>query len=111
MRCYWRLKAIPELRDVPSQNRREWWREAMAHGRTWQSRLMVIAAIAAAVLLADRWPAIRDWIPLQLLVAGCVAGLLGLVVDHWYVQPRARQWLREQLPLPANRCERGHEST
>lgn len=111
MRRYWRLKTIPELCELSPRDRREWWREAMTHGRTVQSRLMVIAAVAVAVMLADRWPGIRGWIPLQLLVAGGVAGVLGLAVDHWYVQPRARRWLRGQSPCSASRCEEDHEST
>jgi hypothetical protein len=96
---YWRLGSIPELRGVPVRDRREWWREAMVHGRrSWLARVMLALTVVVALAVLDLGTSRQHWsLPVRLVAAGGLVGLLGFAIDHWYVQPRARRWLRERL--------------
>ena len=95
MTFYWRLKDIPELRDVPVKDRREWWREAVVRSRTSRVKwvfftVMLISLIGVSTLVHHMgWGVLARF--------GCyavVGATLGLIQEISYQQPHAREWLR-----------------
>lgn len=99
MEHYWRLKDMPELRDVPAKDRREWWREAAVRSRTrrdaWLWFFLYVPCYAGALVLADVCGYRAGW-PHFVFPVGALA-LAAWAYDHWLVQPRARRWLRVYL--------------
>jgi len=108
MAYYWRLKDIPELRDLQSGDRAKWWREAVAQSR--DSRAMVIRFLAflctafAANMLAKELGGGNIWVH-----SACMAVAIGVVA--WLIecmsdQPRARRWLQANLARQMAREQR-----
>ena len=96
MAFYWRLKDIPELRNVAARDRRRWWREAATRSHTTRGMFAVMCLYFAAIVSADVMAGLFGY-PNGLIHLGSMfVGVLlaGIVNDHWLVQPRARQWLR-----------------
>ena len=92
MMFYWRLKNIPELRDVAARDRREWWSEAVVRSRTKRTQ-RITATISIAVSLGGVYALNHsDWGLLAGLLV--VAGAAGWIHDIRYKQPLAREWLR-----------------
>lgn len=97
MAFYWRLDSIPELRGVPRDARRHWWREAKAHTRTRTDGVLLACVIAASVLAARQLVGALQWNELEGFVAAFVlAGMLGGLLEA-RSQPRARRWLQGRL--------------
>lgn len=91
---FWRLEAVPELRDLPKRRRRTLWSEAVSRSSTprWIVRQLVARVLGAAAVLALLW--IKPlW--LGLLLGAFAALVVQLVVDGGVIAPRARRWLRE----------------
>jgi hypothetical protein len=95
MAYYWRLKDIPELRDVREPRSRRLWREAVARSTTPCRMLGSMALIFIAVLLVDGVRAL--WLPTisSLWVVVPAVAAVGFASDAWLRQPAARRWLRE----------------
>ncbi|OOG54432.1 hypothetical protein [Rhodanobacter sp. C03] len=92
MTFYWRLKNIPELRDVAARDRREWWCEALVRSRTKRAQ-RISATIGIAVTVGTVFALNHsDWGLLASLLV--VAGVAEWIHHIRYQQPRAREWLR-----------------
>ena len=92
---YWRLKDIPELRDVAKKVRRGWWREVVTRS-TSAGRLLGMFGLrfaAAGVFMLTSAAVLPDVSPLWAGLLGMVCA--GLASDFVITQPRARRWLRE----------------
>lgn len=97
MAFYWRLRSIPELRPVPRESRREWWREAMAQTRTGTDRLLLVLIVAVSVAAARLLVHALHWNQLEGYAAtAALAGVLGYALEA-SGQPRARRWLQGHL--------------
>jgi hypothetical protein len=96
---YWRLKDMPELRCLPAKLRRQWWREAVVRSRTHRNALLwlgVYVVCFSAVLTFGDALGLRAGLPHWLVLFASVL-FAQLLVEHWLIQPYARQWLRERF--------------
>jgi hypothetical protein len=95
----WRVGSIPELRGLAPEDRRKWWREAVAESRSGRDlviRLGVFAgAIFAAGTAANRFGYGSG--PVHWAAIGCAVALASWVLEAVLEQPRARRWLRANL--------------
>lgn len=96
MTIYWRLKNIPELRDVPPPRRRRLWGEAESRSFSVGALGLLLAvtfAFAVVFALFGHWL----WQDSFRMFTYAVPGLALASVFNSYVltQPRARRWLRE----------------
>lgn len=99
MAFYWRLKDMPELRDMPAGVRREWWREALIRSRTPLVQWMLAACTFLPIILVRLLVHYRYGTELARLGVGlAVALVLAFAIERGYQQSRARQWLREHVP-------------
>ena len=92
MTWYWRLKSIPELRNVAARDRREWWHVAVTRSRTKRAQRLFTWVSIVAMMIAVYALNHSHWVVLALLTA--VVGVMGLIHAIWHQQPRAREWLR-----------------
>lgn len=53
MTFYWRLKDIPELRDVPKKDRREWWSEAVVRSRTSRAKWVFFTVMMTSLTVVS----------------------------------------------------------
>ncbi|HEX7732128.1 MAG TPA: hypothetical protein VF415_05730 [Rhodanobacter sp.] len=95
MTYYWRLRDIPELRDVREPRGRRLWREAVTRSTTPRRMLGSMALIFVVVLLVDGIRALLLPTISSLWVMVPVAAAVVFASDVWIRQPAARRWLRE----------------
>lgn len=98
MAWYWRVRDLPELRDLPKRVRRQWWSEALRESRPaaerWAYFLLVFGIFTVEGDLAQHFH--RSWLEHWAAVA-ITAAIIGFVYSASIEQPRARRWLQEHL--------------
>ena len=98
MAYYWRARNIPELREVQVEDRREWLRVAREH--VWRGWVRWVCVAAGALGYAGA-KEIDDRLHMNLfaglLVVLAAVGVVAWSFEAFWLQPRARQWLREHL--------------
>ncbi|MGC1547722.1 MAG: hypothetical protein WA777_04275 [Rhodanobacter sp.] len=97
MSFYWRLKDIPELRDVPATDRRRLWREAVTRSHTVRGVLLMAASLLGIVGTVElvTLGMLRGREPLHGIAVFIALYVALLINGYALTQPRARRWLRQ----------------
>ena len=107
MQHYWRLKDIPELRDVAANERSTQWREAVTRSFTVRGMfalmLLYFLGFTGGNVLAS-WVA-RDSVWVDYGCSCLIVMVLVVASDHWWLQPRARRWLQAH-PVPDRQAQK-----
>jgi hypothetical protein len=99
MTFYWRLKDVPELREVPKKDRREWWREAVSQSNTASGTWARFALLLVGIFGVGAIRSSLGYAGEILHFVGMFAGIMlaTMINEYWLVQPRARSWLQSHL--------------
>jgi hypothetical protein len=99
MAYYWRVRDIPELRGLVPDDRRKWWREAVAESRSGRDMAIRLGVFFCAIFgasAAANWYGYRNG-PIHWAWIGCAAALASWALDVVHEQPLARRWLQVNL--------------